>query len=221
MSKVLLYSGGLDSLIAWYMLDKPETLYVDLKHRYAQKELLSIGNLPIKPIIKISNYGLYFEKPNAHIPGRNLLLAMFAAGLGFDEIYLVAQKGEQNIPDRTPYFFQETSKVLSFHFEKDIQFLNGAPEYYKTEMVEWYISNDLPVEDLLISVSCYSSGEGHCGKCSSCFRKWVSLTLNGVDCDSIFRENIAEWGVGNYLDRLDVYDEYRKNEILKVYGMGG
>ena len=101
MKKILLYSGGMDSLIAWIYLDYPETLYVNLNHRYSQKELDCIEKLPPSPHLYESNYGLHFEDGDAHIPGRNLLLGMYAAAMGGDEIYLVAQKGEQSIPDRS------------------------------------------------------------------------------------------------------------------------
>lgn len=215
MNRVLLYSGGLDSLIAWYYLDKPEALYVDIGHRYRSKEVEAIKKLPIYYKTAYSNWGM-FEEDNAHIPGRNLIFGMYAAARGYDKIYLVAQKGEQNVPDRTSKFFEEMSKILSFHFERDIKFINPFPDMTKTEMVRWYIDNNLPINDLLTSISCYSKEPGHCGRCSSCFRKFVSLTVNEIKCRHIFSDNIVQWGKDNYLPNIDKYPDYRKNDILKV-----
>lgn len=216
--RILLYSGGLDSLIAWYYLDKPKALYVDLSHRYAFKELDCLSKLPIPYGVINTNWGT-FELPSAHIPARNLILGLYAAAEGGDIIYLVAQKGEQTVPDRTPTFFAETSKILSFHFEREIVFSNPFPHMTKTEMVRWYLDYDLPVDDLLKSVSCYSEQDGHCGKCSSCFRKFVSLTVNGIECRQIYSNDIVEWGRQHYANKLEQYPEYRQEDIRKVLGL--
>lgn len=221
MGEVLLYSGGMDSLIAWYYLNKPETLYVNLGHLYADKELSAIELLPPYPICLRSRYGSYFEKEDAHIPGRNLLLAMFAAAYGFNRIWLVAQKGEQNIPDRSPEFFEDTSRILSFHFEREVQFLNPFPDWYKHNMVKWYIENNLPTKDLVYgSVSCFGGGFGQCGQCASCWRKYVALVYNGIKCDDAFQGDVLEWGRENYGPKLGTYDAERQKVMRKVLGWG-
>lgn len=229
MKTCLLYSGGVDSLIAWYMLNKPDTLYVDLGHRYAWKERIAIRRLPPKPLIVESNYGRYFEKADAHIPGRNLLLAMYAAAKGYDEIYLVAQKGEQGLPDRSIVFFNQATSVLSWHFEREIHMRNPAKAMYKHEMIKWYLSEGLPASDLLSTVSCYSENRGsyetcngrggwydHCGQCPACLRKYVALTYNGVECEHIFEGDVESWGRVHYLPRIDEYDEERARVMIEV-----
>ncbi len=222
MKTCLLYSGGVDSLIAWYMLDKPDTLYVDLGHRYAWKEMKAMRSLPPKPLIKKSHYGNFYEEDDAHIPGRNLLLAMYAAAEGYDRISLVAQLGEQNIPDRSPEFFGRTSEILSFTFGRPIQFVNAGIGIHKSGMVEWYLKwkGGLgPASDLLLAVSCYSgmgSRRDHCGQCPACLRKYVALTYNEVECEHIFEGDIKEWGREHYLPRLDEYDEERARVMKDV-----
>lgn len=219
MSEVLLYSGGMDSLIAWYYLNKPETLFVDLGHRYTEKEQEAIRLLPPRPKIYHTHYGQYFEVESAWIPGRNLLLGMYAAGAGYDRIWLVSQAGEQNIPDRTPAFFVETSEILSFHFERQIQFENPFPSMYKHEMVAWYIKQGLPVEDITsVSLSCYSAEVGHCGECTACWRKYIALAYNGIECEFLFEKDVRVWGEVNYRPRLDGYDNERSMAMRKVMG---
>lgn len=219
MKEVLLYSGGMDSLIAWHYLDKPQTLYINLGHRYAQKERESILRLLPIPKILQSSYGWYFEREDAHIPGRNLLLGMFAAAEGFDKIWLVAQKGEQNIPDRSPEFFKDTSRILSFHFERDIQFLNPFPDWYKHDMVKWYLDNGFSIEDLVYkSVSCYSADWFQCGQCPSCWRKYVALKYNGIQCEDAFQGDVRTWGRENYYPKLETYDEGRQKVMREVMG---
>lgn len=220
MSEALLYSGGMDSLIAWYYLDKPKTLYVDLGHKYHGKELKAMMLLPPFPIFVVeATYGRRYEKEDAHIPGRNLLLGMFAAAEGFDKIWLVAQKGEQNIPDRSPEFFEDTSRILSFHFEREIQFLNPFPDWYKHDMVKWYIDSNLSMKDLIYgSVSCYTKGDSQCGQCASCWRKYVALAYNGIQCEDAFTGDVRAWGEENYLPKLETYDEIRQHVMREVMG---
>ena len=43
--KILLMSGGLDSLIGWFYLGKPKPIYCKMGHKYEDKELKCIKNL--------------------------------------------------------------------------------------------------------------------------------------------------------------------------------
>ena len=42
---VLLFSGGIDSYVAWHYLSKPQTVYFNLKSRYSNKEMKIIRKL--------------------------------------------------------------------------------------------------------------------------------------------------------------------------------
>jgi 7-cyano-7-deazaguanine synthase len=230
MSGVLLYSGGMDSLIAWYWMKKPEALYVKLGHRYQQKELDCLVYLPPEPVVKMSHYGAYFEEDDAHIPGRNFYLCMYAAAMGYDKIHLVCQKGEQNIPDRSPAFFSMASVTLSTLFDRDITVNNPFSGMYKHEMVAWYLDQGLPYSDLHQSVSCYQDDSTplhnrdqhrvyHCGVCGSCFRKWAALVYCGVDCDNWFAQDVRSWGIEEYGPRVHEYDTERQKVMKKVLGV--
>ncbi len=219
--RTLLYSGGLDSLIAWYYLDRPDTLYLDLDHRYNGKELEGIKQLEPQPTILKSYYGQYFEDDDAHLPGRNLLLGMYAAARGADKIYLVAQAGEQGIPDRTPEFFDETSKILSFHYNRDIELINPFPHMTKFQMVEWFLSEGYDPEWLKKSVSCYQRRPGQCGECGACFRKYAALELNNIASRWDFVEDVLKWGFDNYADKLDSYTPQRKIELERLFSQKG
>ena len=43
----------------------------------------------------------------------------------------------------------------------------------------WWKEN-LPVELLDLTVSCFSKTRGHCGKCQACLRKALAYTFNGL-----------------------------------------
>jgi len=218
-NEVVLYSGGMDSLIAWYYLGKPQTLYVDLGHIYAKKEMSCIEKLPPKPKIYTDLYGHYFELPNAQIPGRNFLLSMFAAGAGYDKIWMISQKGEQTVPDKTRQFYEDASRMISAFFKRPIVVDTPFWHMYKHDMVKWYLEKGLPVEDLKISISCYSAEEGHCGHCQSCWRKYYSLVANGIKCADWFNSDVVAWGMQNYGNRLENYDEERQRVMrIALYG---
>ena len=45
MSDVLLFSGGIDSVSAWFYMGKPKCVYVDMMTKYSPKELICIEEL--------------------------------------------------------------------------------------------------------------------------------------------------------------------------------
>ena len=45
MNDVLLFSGGLDSYIAYFYLKKPISLFVNMKHKYAEIEVKRVERL--------------------------------------------------------------------------------------------------------------------------------------------------------------------------------
>lgn len=188
--QVLLFSGGLDSYIAYQFIkretqEEPYLLYVPLSHRYEAQELEAIGKLMAKgyiPSVK-HDYSLYlkqWEQADAFIPMRNSLLAHVAARYG-ELIWLTVQKGETNTPDRSPQFFDELSNLLTFMNQKHITVTSPFFEMTKVQMVDWYRSKELDLDALRMTSSCYSPVKGiGCGTCPSCFRRWVSLELNGI-----------------------------------------
>jgi len=221
---VLLFSGGLDSLIAWYYLDYPTCLYVDLGHRYSVKEKLVTQtlakNLGMKLIIDKRLNLADKEEPDAYIPMRNSFLAHVGALYG-DRVWIIAQKGELDLPDRSPKFFNQITNLL--------QYLNRNPKisvnspffsHTKTDMVAWYVKNQLPVENLLLSTSCYKGT--NCGTCSACFRRWVSLELNGIEeqyAADPWDSPLAQ----EYLDKVKqgLYEPTRAKEIIMALNKRG
>ena len=121
--EVLLFSGGIDSLIAYHYLDFPQPLYVMMGHKYEAKELNCIENLKLiiprlKDIEYYSNNLSKFElKDNAYIPFRNLHLALNASHYG-NKIYMAGVKGD-DVPDKTPNAFDVMSHTLNFIKKKD------------------------------------------------------------------------------------------------------
>ena len=208
---ILLYSGGMDSLIGWEWLDRPKTLYVDLGHKYREKELVAIQKtIPDTKIIENHVIGNY-EKEDAEIPNRNLLLAMYAALEGADNIAVIVQKDEMSIPDRSDVFFDATSDLLSLLNNRRIEVFSPFASMDKTDMVEWFLHRDLPVQPLLDTVGCYSDEDGHCGDCPACLRRFIAFKNNDVDPGYILTERIKSI----YRENLSSYSKDRQNAMRR------
>lgn len=220
MRDILLFSGGLDSLIGYYYLGEPPVLYCDIGHKYAYKERRVVQeiakkakmNLIIEDSLKLGKW----EKPDADIPQRNMFLIMMGSYYG-DNIHLVVQKGEMSIPDRSKEFFMETSKWVSFLHGKDKRVTTPFSQMTKTQMVKWYLDTGHDSELLLSTTSCYGQEEGNCGQCGACFRRWIALESNGLS--EPYVNDIKKWeGIKTYVEKMKSgkYDEERAEETKKV-----
>jgi len=202
---VILFSGGPDSLIGYFYLQAkykktPTGIYVPLGHKYQARELVAVEafkhkwNMQVEIMPSYGSYGL-FEKEDAEIPGRNLLLVLLAAHLNADHIWLVAQQGEREIPDRSATFFHLSSELMSLLFKGEIIVDTMFDQMTKTEMVRWFLESDeVPLSpkerELMLrdSYSCYGGGFNPCGRCPACFRRWVAFSLNDIDEGRMFKE---------------------------------
>lgn len=187
---VILFSGGMDSLIAWEYLGRPDRLYVRLGHRYEAEEYEVVKRFIAKNqgkinVLDLRSVGGSFEEDDATIPLRNMYLVMLAANMGYSNIYLVAQKEEQSIPDRSKRFFEDASRTLTFLMGREITVSTPFLDKDKVEMVRWYIDNLKNMESLEDTWACYSPVRAGllkrepCGNCPACFRRFNALILNG------------------------------------------
>lgn len=218
MKEILLYSGGIDSLIAWHYLDKPQRLFVYLGTKYAAAEEANIAHAEDYPSIlhrTFVNWGDY-EHDDAWLPMRNIFLIMVAAAEGADKIYLVSQKGEQNIPDRSLKFFEKMALLMTEHNERPIEVDPVFPQMDKVAMVKWFLENGYSPQQLVNAYSCYSGGHDPCGQCTACWRKFIALTVNGIECEYIFTHDIREYGERVYRPKLDRYIPERRGSMIEV-----
>jgi 7-cyano-7-deazaguanine synthase in queuosine biosynthesis len=180
---ILLFSGGVDSFIAYHWLNWPLTVYFDLGTPYSRKEIMTvkllINSTKVEKCLDLSSRQV---GENAYIPFRNLYLAMLACKYS-DEIVIVGIKGD-NVSDKTPEIFLKFSNILSEMEDREIRVTSPFWNRTKDEIVEWYVNEGLSVEDLLDTTSCYSPGNlTYCGECPSCYRKWVAFYNNNIKID--------------------------------------
>lgn len=228
--EVLCFSGGVDSLIAWHYLDKPKPIYVLTNHRYQRKEVHCIEELQrLIPDLNVT----YTSGPNLHdfevgdkayIPQRNFHLALTASHYG-NLIYIVGIKGD-SVPDKNQYAYKNMSFAMNFIKKpSDPIYTIDSPFWSqsKTDIIKWFKSNydyDYVIQTLKTSVSCYDKSTlNSCGRCPSCFRKWIGLESAGIKSYNWFEHDIREWtGISDYTKKMKAgeYDPQRTTETKAV-----
>jgi len=219
--EILLYSGGLDSLIAWeYLHRRPIRIFLDAGHRYAAEEE---SRLPADIFIDRTTDLSKFEPANGIIPGRNMAFALAAARHLPKEggtIWFSVQKYEQSTVDKRPAAFQTISRALSANFGARIRVRSPFWAMTKTEMVRWYLDHagENAAEDLRAAWSCYApTNNEHCGNCGACIRKYIALSVAGIDTSGIFAMNPPESPTAaEYIARAEsgYYPEERALDML-------
>ena len=209
MTKVLLYSGGMDSWLInkdW----KPDVLlYVDIHGGYSEAEK---KRLPDNA--KILDFPLLggFELSNRFIPMRNLYFLMLASQYG-DKICLGAMAGDYGNKDKTPEFLQMSETMINEllsdkkvrrRIEIERQYITA----YKNELLRKYIKNGGTANEVKDSTfSCYTPIEGkECFHCYPCFRKFALLYSNGADYS--YEQRKAMW-------------DYVREQIIPTKEQGG
>lgn len=197
---VILYSGGLDSVIMLKLAKEhyPDyeivLCYYDIGQPYAFKELRELPKGVkiryvewLKPITKTEGKQSFGKEGSNSgdiiIPGRNLVLAVLAACQELpDEIWIGALQGEIHAQstDKNYEFLEKLNPVLEyvlspFDVKPVVKFPLADKKFGKYEAVQWFFKNNGSVEDYLKSSSCLSGEDGKCGHCVVCFRRWGIL----------------------------------------------
>lgn len=211
--KVLLSSGGMDSFL---LAHEPELrgaihVFVNIRQKYLEKERVAaqlVAKLAGAPFVEMKTLNMAaWEHPTGIIPFRNAELILCAAQNG-NHIYLGVIADEIN-SDKSVEFCDAMANVLNISHRKQYwtdgkgfrihtPFRNDT----KSELLARYLRNGGTMENVLQSVSCYDGGAMHCGRCASCFKRWVALvnvsTLNqwqewGFVADPFEWKPASEW----------------------------
>lgn len=183
MKSVLLYSGGLDSACAWWILDKPPVLFVggnngparsasfgELKAIAKQKEVSKEFDQSL--IAVRANLEIFQRPAEWHFP-REQLLCQIAWANGFDEAIISWNKSDgttEKWANAAIEKFQGACWTGSNHFNVRMPFINKT----KAEMVSEAIAKGCPPEFLYASHSCVRSSTA-CGECNNCKDREVAL----------------------------------------------
>lgn len=209
---VILMSGGLDSFVGYFFLDKkPQPVYFEIGSKYTYKELehlFKIGHVfdrEDQDIIfddSLKFLGDYEQGVKAYVPYRNLFLAATAALKYSNTVYICGLKDDM-VSDKNEQIFKEWSTMLSkTNNNENIQILSPFWDYTKVDVAKWFVKN-YPQYDLSeYTLSCYSEKPGHCNNCPACFRRNTALYQVGI--------SIPFYNV-------DIVNEYKSKLTLDVY----
>lgn len=221
MTDVLLFSGGIDSYVGYFYLKKKlnlkelKTVYFNLGAPYNEREIKVVKQLIPETIIDSSlNVGDTQRGVNAFIPYRNMLIAMLCAKYG-KKIWICGLKDDK-VEDKNPAAFKEMQRCLNFISkpEDKVEICSPFWDMPKSQVVKWYMENvDSTGVSLLNTISCYDGNEqtNYCGRCPSCFRKFVALRENGINIE-FYNQAL----VNDYIKRANQYEEQRRRSILAL-----
>ena len=191
---VLLFSGGMDSVIFDHLLKPDVLLYLPTGSKYEYIETQKLDDLAMKGYIDskklvvlpdVLNLSL-FERDDAIVPNRNAFLLLFASLYG-ETLILGSVQGDRSY-DKDEVFYTRMSDLLNHMWQeqhwteaKNFTVMSPYKNTTKTQLVKDYLADGGKPEILLESYSCYEGKEQLCGWCKPCFRKWVSLHNNGIE----------------------------------------
>jgi 7-cyano-7-deazaguanine synthase len=206
---VLLFSGGMDSVMFDKLLNPDVLLYIPTGSVYESIEtkkihsLLELGVIDGSKLIIVDNtLDLnHFERDDMIVPNRNAYLVLLASHYG-EKIYLGSVYGDRSYDkDKTFYILMEN--LLNHiwqeqHWTEKRIFSVESPYKHvtKTELIKLFLRAGGTEEDILESYSCYGGHTQACGICKPCGRKAVSLVNNGINIPAGYYKNnpfTAKW----------------------------
>lgn len=229
MKNIVLVSGGLDSAITMHYVERAYLpggtvipLHFILDTRYRSMEEAITKKLFSAAQVDLSFNGLTtISYESSYIPNRNAHLVLGAAGRFYSGeegvVWLTVQKDETDLVDRSPEFFANMNLLLSAMKYK-VQVKSPWMNHDKTSMVKWALDNGMTAQDLRDTFSCYYPIEEYkgCGNCAACFRRWVSLSLNGIDESSEHREHPGKSFIAGVYRKKAFTGEYSTDRNLRI-----
>ena len=206
---VLLFSGGMDSVIFDHLLQPDVLLYLPTGSKYEDIETKKMLDLTSKGYVDGSKLVVLpdvlnlskFERDDAIVPNRNAFLLLFASLYG-ETLILGSVQGDRSY-DKDEIFYDKMEALLNHMWqeqhwteEKTFKVMSPYKNTTKTQLIKDYLADGGKSEILLESWSCYDPQvkyllhpEQLCGWCKPCFRKWVALHNNGITIPENYYKN--------------------------------
>ena len=225
---VLLFSGGMDSYLAYRLYHPDVLLYCAARHRYMDREhraVLELG-LGLQVVVDRTLDLSTWERPeDAQVPLRNLLFAAVGSRYG-DTVWLASLRGEQSW-DKTAEFEEKASDVFSYCYSssywcegREVVVQSPVFGFTKASLLATAVAvAGVTREEVGRTVSCYAPG-GFCGACSSCFKRACATVLNGwlEEYQQDPFDSACGWGYQQKA-RAGKYPDYRAAEIERAFAL--
>ena len=231
---MLPYSGGVDSFIGYYFakarFKKVRPIFVDYGQPYTAEEVKSVNGTNFEDEIEMIDLTskLQFDKQDVwgeHFPSRNWLFCVLAAERieKMGSIWICAHDGEiTNLwGDKSLYFLEKGSDILSSHFNKPIRIEFPFQNRTKAEMISWYLNEGLDKQAMVERVTCHNFIDGEpCGECLGCCPRYVSMKMNGINEHYVYdvHENAKTYFRNSLQGPLNIFSRKRLEEAETVLG---
>lgn len=211
-------SAGIDSTTAWLMafdagLD-PQPVYVATGADYTRAEWWTVNDLAERvsgAAPTLERWPTAFQKVDYVDPARNLIIIVALAnrlrdGGCWGQVWFgnTAEWSETPLVggDKSHRFFAQTQHLLSLQ-GYDVHLVSPLVGMTKADCVSWAVAHGYE-DEIIATRSCYGNEQGHCGRCRSCWRRYLAFAVNGID---------VEWPHGtDWAGHITAfYDEWESN----------
>ena len=171
MHNILCFSGGIDSVVAYYYLHKKlggalNTIYFLYNENACKAEYRHlVRHWNIESIIDQSISLPDPEDGSAYVPNRNLLFAARAAAQYRDNEYVtvwMAGLKDDMVEDKTPAAFDLMSECLTKTGRKQVKVDSPFWDWTKVDILKWFLEHsdcENPKDTIeQCSFSCYNHG---------------------------------------------------------------
>lgn len=223
----VMVSGGIDSLVAFHYAQykgyNAIPVFVDVGQPYVEPErelcrkFFGSRLVEFKADMCNPTFGNLPTINSQEIYGRNLMLALFGAIVA-DHIWIAALETEMNqtaVADKRPEFFLAASSILTLIFhnkQKKTTVETPFENMTKSDVVKLGI--ELGLKDAIVeSRSCYDPDHHSCGKCSTCFKRWVSMINNDLPTEQFaFPPYQNDYAQRILADMADLREHHKTSE---------
>lgn len=241
MKIVILYSGGLDSVVLnrWAHINYPNSDIVCIYYDYGNPVCMSeIKHLPdfvqVRKIQWFENSQSQLigkpneqHKGNIYIPGRNLVFAILAATQELPDCIFMGglyEESHNNATDKNSTFIRLTNDTLSYVLGpfKDgitLRFPFVEEKMFKKDVINWALGNGITPEEIGSAYSCFNATENSipCGECHSCIRSFSFFYIANIPIKFIKHPFIdTDFGNSYILSSIISIEllEYNSTELL-------
>lgn len=234
---ILSFSGGMDSLAAYYLMGKPLPVFVDYGQKHVDREREMVRTVASNSLVEMKlpspqevkegfgNPDEAWDADGFKIPARNFvffsaLSSHIAYGSSEARLAIGAYEGEisEKNRDKSVTFFSTLSDLFSEYFHGHVVVESPVSRMTKVE-----VANVLAGEDLDHWQIPFCDSGTRCADCKSCFNAGLAFELSDIEMDDprynewlddLLDSNTATY----YRNNLDAYEGRRKREIEQFLG---
>lgn len=180
------FSGGLDSVCAWYLLGKPDAYFcggtygparsASLGEVVAVNKMLTIDTDLQRCLYRARIDFTPFMRDGVHHFQRELIICLAAWARGYERVSLGLIAEDVGDGVYTKSRLEIFQAALGNGFAVDAPYMDMS----KSELVAAALTAGATPEMLQASHSCVNKSSGHCGQCDNCIQRAAAFAANGL-----------------------------------------